>query len=73
MFIITSLRKFINKCSESNEKLQKHCKIGKNLLRSRLELFVFIKKVSFTFSQIASGSVLVNPYEGGKSLNFFED
>lgn len=58
----------------------KNCRVGKNLVRSRfgLELFVFIKKlimtlVSFTFSQIASGSVLVNLYEGGKRLNFLED
>lgn len=34
---------------------------------------MFIKKISFTFSQIPSGSILVNPYEGGKILNFFED
>lgn len=52
----------------------KNCRMGKKLVRSRfgLELYVFIK-VSFTFSQIASGNILVNLYEGGKSLNFSKD
>lgn len=77
---MTSLRKFINKCSANNEELYKNCRVDKNLVRSRLglELSVFIKKlimtlVSLIFSHIASGSVLVNLYKTGKSLKFLED